>query len=367
MGEGERAVRADSEGDVRLAFVLGWHVAELFHANIPQRPPPRTEALAKLPGLGELDDLSRALLLVDQIKAELRQVGPWLEQAGQAAPDPGVAAVEQLLKDDPIDPVKVRSAVALLHRDLLLGLTVADFRLGKAYGLGRALLETATLPDAGNRGSFTETFGQYRLTNLAGWLTELKSAFPQYAVSAVQGSLQAWSDWTQTPVVQLSAGRNGRPPRSRPVDWSSADDRGRVTRALRRQGTIWRALLSGEKHAVDLLAAPDYVSAAEELLRHLRRLAGRFVLRFWLLASAFALVLAGVIWGLFAVHATAKIVALLGAGAATLGVSFRGVSASLGKTVQQVQGPLWASALQSSVTHAATSLPVQRQLQDGGA
>ena len=96
-------------------------------------------------------------------------------------------------------PGELRTAVAELHRQLLMALTAADFRLGKAYGLGRALAQTALLPDARHPETFRGTFARFRLDNLLGWLADLRSAFPPHAAKAVSGSLQAWAAWTCCP------------------------------------------------------------------------------------------------------------------------------------------------------------------------
>ena len=57
-----------------------------------------------------------------------------------------LASVRQTLNATPIERDQVRLAVADLHTAALTSPTVADFRLGKAYGLGRALGETVLLP-----------------------------------------------------------------------------------------------------------------------------------------------------------------------------------------------------------------------------
>ena len=80
-------------------------------------------------------------------------------------------------------------------------LTAADFRLGKAYGLGRALAETTLVTDAKNPQTFERVFARYRLANLLSWLADLKSVFPPHAAEAVRGSLQAWAAWREAPTL----------------------------------------------------------------------------------------------------------------------------------------------------------------------
>jgi hypothetical protein len=49
-------------------------VAELFHADVPRSVRARQVDLDKLPGVGELDRLSRARLLLELVDADLRHV-----------------------------------------------------------------------------------------------------------------------------------------------------------------------------------------------------------------------------------------------------------------------------------------------------
>ena len=180
--------RADAARDgVISASVLGWHVAELFHTPLPRSMQRRQASSDKLIGIGELDPLSRARLLLAQVRADMERAWRY-DDSGQPLPD--LAPVQSLLQAEIRQPGQLQAAVAALHQQLLMTLTAADFRLGKAYGLGRALAETVLLPDAKNPQTFQQVFARYRLANLLGWLADLKSAFPPHAAEAVRGSLQ---------------------------------------------------------------------------------------------------------------------------------------------------------------------------------
>jgi hypothetical protein len=251
--------RSDAARDaVVAAFVLGWHVAELFHANVPGTTQRRLAGVDRLTGIGELDPLSRARLLLAQVRVDLDLA--WrFGCSGQEPPDTG--PVQALLEAEVRQPGQLRGAVAELHRQLLMALTAADFRLGKAYGLGRALAQTALLPDAKHPETFRRTFDRFRLDNLLGWLADLRSAFPPHAAEAVSGSLQAWAAWSDAPILRpavddpgQASARRPRVPPAQPVDWSAGPDRESVIRALHRQGQLWRALLSGERDGLDLLS-----------------------------------------------------------------------------------------------------------------
>jgi hypothetical protein len=327
---------------VVAAFVLGWHVAELFHANVPgaQRRPAGVD---RLTGIGELDPVSRARLLLAQVRVDLAFA--WrFGRSGQEPPDTG--SVQALLEADVRQPGQLRAAVAELHRQLLMALTAADFRLGKAYGLGRALAQTALLPDAKHPETFRRTFARFRLDNLLGWLADLRSAFPPHAAEAVSGSLQAWAAWNDAPTLRppvddpgQAPGRRPRPPPARPVDWSAAPDRESVTRALHRQGQLWRAVLSGERDGLDLLSTDDYLWAADQLLGHLRRLTVRFLRRFWIATTAVAAILAAALVVVVVVRAASAVVAAVLAAAGAIGITWKGAASGLGRVLAQAQRP----------------------------
>jgi hypothetical protein len=378
-------------------FVLGWHVTELFHAKVPRSMRPRQASVDKLPGIGELDPLSRARLLLAQVQADLHHLGRF-DAAGQQPPDPG--PIQSLLAADERQPGQLQQAVLQLHRQLLVALTAADFRLGKAYGLGRALAETVLLPDAKDPVSFQRAFARYRLANIFGWLADLKSAFPPHAAEAVRGSLEAWAGWVDAPALRPAIDDDRRAseaemdghdpgtistsppaltrqlrrvlskfwfvrqspgPQARPVDWGSAPDRQSVTRALHRQGELWRAILSGEKDCLDFLSTDAYLRAADQLLGRIRHLTLRFVRRFWITTTLAAVVLVGAIVTVLLVHATSTVVAVVVAGAGAIGITWKGAASSLGRVLTQAQRPLWEGELDAAVADAMTLMPRERR------
>lgn len=372
------------------AFVLGWHVAELFHANIPHSTRPRTAARSKLPGIGELDSLSRARLLLAQVEADL--TGVWrLDGSGGQPPDSGL--IRSLLEAPSRRPGELQDAVMEFHRQLLVALTAADFRLGKAYGLGRALAESVVLPDAKDPESFRQAFGRYRLVNLFFWLGDLKSAFPPHAAEAVLRSLLAWSSWVEAPTLLLAdhgdrgvtnAGAEGQAPvpqpgfqvghvasassvarkpvraKARAVDWGSGRDRESVTRALHRQGQLWRAMLSGERDCLSFLSADDYLWAADRLIGDIRQLTVRFVRRFWLITTALVVLIAAAIATVLVSHATGAVITAIVTVAGAIGITWKSAASGLGRVLQQAQRPLWERELQAAIAIAATQMPRER-------
>jgi nucleoid-associated protein YgaU len=268
------------------AFVLGWHLAELFHVDLSHSVRSQPVSVNRLPGISEFDPLSWAKLLLAQVQADLHRV--WrLDDAGGPPPDP--RPIRSLLEAETRQQSQLQQVVLHLHQQLLVALTAADSRLGKAYTLGKALAETALLPTARDPTSFQRAFGRYRVANLLDWLLDLESAFPPHAAEAVRGSLEAWVAWTEAPTLRPTNDDRRRPsdaevdgqasqrtevdpgsptasnaqvrgavlsrfwrirqspkPQTRAVDWKLLRDRERVTRALYRQGQVWRAILSGE-------------------------------------------------------------------------------------------------------------------------
>lgn len=359
--------RVDTAGEgVNSAFVLGWHVAELFHSKVPGSVRRRQAGVEKLAGVGELDPLAQARLLLAQVQVDLQRVWRSIDLDHQQ-PDP--SPVQSLLEADARAPGQFQVAMAALHGELLMGLTAADFRLGKAYGLGRALAETALLPDSKNPQTLLRLFDPYRLANLLEWLADLKSVFPPHAAEAVRRSLPAWAAWSQHPVLRpplddRQPRERAQLPQGRPVDWSSAADRESVTRALRRQGQLWRAVLSGEKDCVDLLSGDDYVGAADRLLGHLRRLLLGFLRRFWITTSVLAVLVVVIIGTLVFVHTASRAAAVVLTAAGAIGLTWKSAASGLGRVLGHVQRPLWESELDTAVADAITRLPRERRAAD---
>lgn len=126
---------------VSLAFALGWQMAELYRPKLRRRHQRHDD---DLPGLGSLGDDERTQISVDQIQAAVSKLAPSIKAAG--LPDISVDDLRDSLGKDPPEFVR---AVEAVHLQLLGELTAADFRLGKAYGLGRAFADTCRKPSDG--------------------------------------------------------------------------------------------------------------------------------------------------------------------------------------------------------------------------
>lgn len=322
-----------STGDARVsaAFALGWQIAELYRPSVTRRAAPASQD--DLPGLGELSESDHTRLGFSQLGAGLTKLSPTARAAGLTLP-----VIDELNKAlaTAVNPGDRGDALRGFHVDLLTTLTAADVRVGKAYGLGRALADTCNKP--ADLGSLRLELGHYRVETLRAWLEDLETALPAHAGQTISGSLASWSAW--------AAGL--------PDDFDARS----VLRRLREQGRLWRSVLSGEKAATDMLQIDDYVLAATTMLRRTGKLARVFLFRHVLLASGVIALFGGGIALMFVDQShTAAIVAGVSGVVASLGLSWKGIGGSLGKAFGKLEQPLWNASLDQRVTAAITLAP----------
>jgi hypothetical protein len=315
---------------VSAAFALGWQMAELYRPSSRRRT---TKLDGDLPGLSSLSDEQRAAILVAQVKAGLTKLAPSIAQSG--LPPVDLSALEAAVKKE--GDVTLAAAVEKAHEDLLRTLTAANFRFGKAYGLGRALADTCRKPT--NVTTFNEELEEHRIANLHGWLDDLSSAFPPHAAHSVASSLQRWVQWAAANEAdaQANAGRD-------------------ALGALRRQGELWRALLSAEKSGTGMLEIENYLDAARDLAHQMHIVLRGLIRRLpWLVGLAAALLLVGV--GLLILGGSSEIVAGAGSIVAAIGLTWKGIGGALGQLAGKLEQPLWGAVLDDSIANAITLLP----------
>jgi len=332
------ALAVPSSGDpgICTAVALGWQVAELYHSPVHQgavTDPPRRE---RLPGRSDFPGATQSRWLCEQIETNATALLP----AKPPALDDALSAALTVLADPQRDRSATLAVVFTMHCRLLQALTVADFRLAKAYGLGRAVAETAIVPaDASERDrrrQFLELFNMGRLITIKDWLFDLKTLLPDHTAYVVSRSLDDWRAW--------ATGER------QAADWRAA--RG----PIRVQGHIWRELLTGEKAGKDMLSMSDYLAAA-------RQVATRVIVSlrlFWWLIGLAVLLSAGVIVAISYLHnipPTVRLIVNLAWVAGVLGVSLRGTGALLGIALKDAEGWLWQAELDESIAIAATRLP----------
>lgn len=297
---------------VSVAFALGWQMAEVYR---PDRRGGSTPADPEdLRGISRLTEAELREMGLFQVQAGVTKLKPSIDKAGLEVPDAQKFA-QQLA--EAAGKTEQDEAIQEFHVKLLSTLNAADFRLGKAYGLGRALADTTRRPS-----EYQKELSEYRVATLTGWIRQLASALPAHAAHPVADSLEAWSRW-----VELKK-----------------DDQ-QTTRQLAAQGRLWRSFLSGEKSAVDALETGDYVKAGEGMLQRSAALAWRFLAHYWLLVIAVIVLFGGGV-GLIVASGSGAAVA---AGAATiftsLGVTWKGIGSSLGTAAGQLEEPIWQSEI----------------------
>jgi hypothetical protein len=223
----------------------------------------------------------------------------------------------------------------------LATLTGADFRLGKGYGLGRALADVTRNP-----ADWRSELAEGRVATFAAWLRDLSTVLPPHAGHVVASSLEEWGIWAHPP-----AHPPARPPH-KPAD-DTAPDQMDVA-LLQAQGRLWRSLVSGEKRATQMLEISDYVAAGESLLQSTARLA-KPVLKHHapLLIAAVVLFVAGIAVMLIT-DDPAGIVSGAGVILTGLGIGWKGLGTTVGKTIGKVETPLWESALDISIRNRIT-------------
>jgi hypothetical protein len=331
------------------AFALGWHVAELYHFESLADPKPADVPPPTLPGIGSLPQLARASVLVEQIKLELPAV--WTP----AETRPGTDDIAALLASGPNSSDPLKWKIYALHVALLEGLTAQDYKLGKAYGLGRALAETILLCNCAQPATYVDQFGTFRIQTILNWLSHLKTEFADYAALAVQSGLEVWTGWvTNHPVSAAPAGSKNAPESI----WADQGESARVQAMLKKQGELWRSVLSGERAPKDLLQVDDYIKATEAMANRVTQLSLQFLRS--PLGAALALVsLAAVLALVFLLffggqsEITSALVAALG----SVGITVGAVGAAVQKAMSQAEKPLWDAEVGAAVVNAALITP----------
>jgi hypothetical protein len=359
---------SDQRMQVQLAFALGWQVSDfmqLLHVVMAGERPAMTQAALNpsapawtprlLTSVSDMDADDRADLLRCQVVTSLKalQMDPNSELSAllQGGYDVRALSAEER--------TALRTRLVEGHEKLLIGLTASGSWLGTAYSLGVALSETVNaacgaVDDCVNIGD--PRFGEIaidewnrlldidRLGRMVGQLRALKSYFAPFTSEPVAATLQDWGNcWT----TQVPDGRLG---------WLR-QHRG----AFCTQGTLWREMLSGEKHPTDELNVRDYISAAMDVAQSYRQIAKTALP--WGAWGWAALALSMVALGAAAVWLTVDtnrvavavppLLGILG----LLGLSGATLKATLGTAMRQVETSLWDSEVTAAIAIAIDQVP----------
>ncbi len=323
---------------VSVALAVGWQMAHLYRHSTPKASDDAGVG-EKLPGISDLDPARRTQLALMQVKAGLHTLKERLAVGGLAPPS--TVRVEEAYEGGSAAELKGR--VSQLHLELLQGLNAGDFRLGKAYSLGRALADTCRAPSSLRE--LQTAFEYHRIGGLQEFLVDLDSLFPRHAGRAVSLSLDDWRRWAATPYYGED-----------PLRWNTHGEA--VRQSLARQAPLWRGLLAGEKDPTDTLAVDDYIEAADRMSKEggkvVRKLASRYQRPLLIVVVIF---LVAVVMVAESNGDAAQVVAAIGAGAAALGVSWKGVGSALATVGEHLREPLWGVELDRAIAVAITRLP----------
>jgi hypothetical protein len=317
----------------QAAFRAGWLMAQLYGPIIDRGG---GSAGDHLPSVSELSVSDRVELAIRELAEALAVTATGMDYK------PDLDAVNAVHRSGEWH-AEFKEAIARLHLLLIIELTVDDPLLGHAYCLGRSLSDTAWLPSSFT--VFQQQLNPYRVAELDGWLAGLGEMLGNDAVTAVRGSLQAWSAWAADPFVER-----------RKLDWGR--DGRSVALALRRQGAVWRDLLCGERAPSSLLTAEAYVGAADTSLRRVGFLARQVLVHFWY-AVVFLLAMVGGLIYVSAAYAAgmAKFWGVFAAAAGGSGALVLGIRQSLANLAQRTGTRLGQAERDDALQVGATRLP----------
>jgi hypothetical protein len=322
--------RSSADRQVSAALGLGWYLAALAH------PGKVTETAAAVRGatmgLGALSEGQMLAYCHDHVAVAFAKLRDVIDKAA-ALPAEELAKLGDRIRSAEHDAR--RKAAGAVDAKVLSALSATDFRLGKAYGIGAALMNLTTRPP--EQPDLKAHLSDARMAPILAAIDDLSSALPAHAGHGVRESLREW----QKSVVDES-----------PV----APDEPATWLQLARQGELWRAVLAGEKSGSDLLEIEDYVDAADRLSKRMRGVAFRLVKQFPAVCILIVALFAGGVLLVALTNSEAAIVAGAGTILASLGLTWRGVGRMLGGLASKLERPLWGAELDIAVTQAITLL-----------
>lgn len=330
------SVRAEAsrsaDAQVGAAVALGWYVAALGHPGEPRH----TAAAARgdLGGIAAITDMQVVDFCGSHVTVAFAKLRDLVTEATLELPTEELQRCLAAEADD-----ARRLAASEVDSKALAVLSATDVRLGKAYAVGRGLMDLTSRPP--DETSLKSHLTSTRVAPLVAAVDDLGSALAPHAGHSVRASILEWR-------ASVRAGSRVAP--DEPETWQQ----------LARQGELWRGLLAGEKSGTDMLEIEDYLDAAERLSRRLRGMAWTVLKRFWPLALLILALFAGGIWLVASQDADAAVVAGAGSVLASLGLTWRGLGRSLGTLASKLEHPLWGAEIDTAITQAITLLPREK-------
>ena len=314
----KRAELRATDPQLAAALGAGWYLAALCHGAGANRTAAAVRGSAM--GFASFESGQATAFSREQVKASAAKLAEPVKRAGLALPALDDLAPENAPQAD---------------NDMLGALSAADFRLGKAYGVGAALLQLTSRPS--DEPTLKEHLTNANVAPLVAAIDDLGSALPPHAGHSVRESIREW---------QKSIDTGSRVAPESPETWQ----------LLERQGELWRAMLAGEKTGRDMLEIDDYVDAAERLAKRLRGLVLRLVVKVPELTVLVIGLFALGVYLLVATDAEGAIIAGAGSIIASLGLTWRGIGRSLGGLAGMLEQPLWGAELDTAITQSITLL-----------
>jgi hypothetical protein len=179
------------------SFAFGWQMARLYTGPMSSAAEP--QLAEDLPGLSDLPAAQLVKLGLAQADMALSRLKAVLGDA----PLPTTDTVREETEKSSPDRDAIRKAILNLHISVLVQLMAADYRLGKAYGLGRAMADTCASAhgdETARRQALVHHLEPHRALVLLAWLDDLKTVFPAHASHGVADSCSAGNAGPSQPV-----------------------------------------------------------------------------------------------------------------------------------------------------------------------
>jgi hypothetical protein len=365
---------------------VGWTMTTLWRTLAPASG--RAVDPDHLPGEVELRPAEAARRHLERIRVALLHLRDVLPDSSVVGPAPDVLVTRlqaALSVPDPQsgerapDPKAARDLVRELHVRVLSGLSASDIRFGKAYDLGTSLADLAlvvgdeaeqagtaaadaAVPTSGRAGptprgarrwlghgrrarsgTTAEIWPLDELLRLHDNVRDLATVLPEHAGAPIRESLAFWRAYLD--------------------GWASAAGRRHleapeVLLLLQRQIHVWKALLLGEKAAVDSLTLPQYLSAGLCTVRRIQREVARVVRAAWPVLTLLVFAVAGVI-AAAVVYASGTAVSTTVFAAVTtgLGAAWRSTRAPLVRVLDRYSDSLRDAEIDAAIARAISILP----------
>jgi hypothetical protein len=342
---------------VSMALQLGWVVMVLFGPFDPYDPS-GTGITDRVPTEHELSKPTRIAVELTRLDCLVKQ----LNGTPLSLPTPDGAGLSASSAPLLVDDGPRRTALLAYNESLLEGFACADRQVGLAYQLGRSLRVTANPPVGVDQGhtvflaAVARNLRRERTVRIQGWLSVLAAELPNESGPIVSASLGRWSEWAST--VLDDAGRaKVRQPASEHVYAAE------VRTALLEQGDDWLNVLTGARSTAGLLTPESYVAAGEAALSRTTRIVRQIVLHNWVALAIVAVALAAVLYASFrylggAAKVWTEIVAIAGA----LGITAKGISATVVRLSAAAERPIYHAAELDALAWAVTTLPSEDSL-----